>query len=122
MELTQDRGTGNYIDSYQDSYLEVNKVRYETSLIIVPHGTITAWRPTSLADLQLTDWDGLLALNPKILLFGSGKTFEFPNPELLAPFYAANIGIEVMDTAAACRTYNVLMSEERAVVAALLLE
>lgn len=121
MELIQDRGTGNYIDSYQDSYIEVNKIRYETSLIIMPQGMVVEWRPNSLAELQRADLDNLVVLTPKILLLGTGKTFEFPSSELLVKLYAAKIGIEVMDTAAACRTYNILMSEGRAVVAALLI-
>jgi uncharacterized protein len=122
MELTQDRGNGNYIDSYEADAFEVDKTRYESSLIIAPHRPVELWRPSCLADLTATDLASLIALKPKILIFGSGKIFNFPSAELLAPFYAAEIGIEVMDTAAACRTYNILMTEERAVVAALLLK
>ena len=121
MELIQDRGTGNYIDSYQAGYLEVNKTCYENSLIIAPHSLVELWAPRSLNDLTPADLANLLELKPKILILGTGKTFEFPSSDLLAPFYAAQIGIEVMDTAAACRTYNILMSEEREVVVALLL-
>ena len=122
MELTQNRGTGNYIDSYQAGGFVINKTRYKSSLIIAPHSPVTMWRPCNLADLTTTDLASLVALKPKILILGIGKTFNFPSVDLLAPFYAAGIGIEVMDTAAACRTYNILMSEERAVVVALLME
>ena len=122
MELTQDRGNGNYIDSYQASVLTIDKTPYKSSLIIAPHAPIELWRPSSLTDLTTADLATLLELKPKILILGTGKTFVFPSMDLLAPFYAAKIGIEVMDTAAACRTYNILMSEERAVVAALLVD
>jgi uncharacterized protein len=122
MELTQDRGNGNYIDSYQEGGFEVNKTRYESSLIIAPHSPVELWRPRYLAELTAADLTSLLELKPTILILGTGKTFAFPSMDLLAPFYAAKIGIEVMDTAAACRTYNILMSEEHPVVVALLLE
>jgi uncharacterized protein len=59
---------------------------------------------------------------PEIVLVGSGRAFAFPDPSLLAPLYAAGIGVEVMDTRAACRTYNLLLGEGRNVIAALIVD
>jgi len=72
-------------------------------------------------ELTASDLEPVLALRPEVLLLGSGPRQVFPAPELLAQLYAARIGFEVMDTGAACRTYNVLVGEGRAVAAALII-
>ena len=67
-------------------------------------------------------WSGLASLDPELVIFGSGKRLQFVAPAFLAGLYARRIGVETMDTQAACRTYNFLLGEGRRVVAALLID
>jgi uncharacterized protein len=78
------------------------------------------WAGGSIEQLTEAHFRMLAEMAPEIVLVGSGKAFAFPDPALLAPLYAAGIGVEVMDTRAACRTYNLLLGEGRNVVAALI--
>ncbi len=122
MKLQLDQGTARYqIRAYQAGVsILINDTHYQHSLIVAP-SQLQAWSATDFAALKSEDFALLLAFQPRILLFGSGAHFRFPTPRLLAPLYDAGIGVEVMDTGAACRTYAVLAAEGRAVVAALLL-
>lgn len=90
------------------------------SIILTPQ-QFEHWTPTHIDELEAEHFDAVVALEPEVALFGSGDELHFPAAELMAKFYQAGIGIEVMDTAAACRTYNILVSENRNVVAALLM-
>ena len=80
------------------------------------------WRPQSIGELRMEDLDAVFALEPEIVVIGSGARQQFPDAALLAAVLSRGIGCEVMDTGAACRTYNVLASEDRKVVAALMLK
>ena len=80
---------------------------------------IDDWRPQTLEELREEDLDAVFALQPEIVVLGSGSRQRFPETQLLAAILARGIGCEVMDTGAACRTYNVLVSESRRAVAAL---
>jgi uncharacterized protein len=82
---------------------------------------LTDWRPETVADLSVADFEPVLAMKPELVVIGSGPRQQFPAPEILGAVLAKGIGCEVMDTGAACRTYNILASEGRTVVAALLL-
>jgi uncharacterized protein len=82
---------------------------------------VTDWPATSVEALAPDHLAAIVEMRPEIVLLGSGAAFRFPEPALLAPLYRAGIGVEVMDTPAACRTYNILMGEGRNVVAALIL-
>jgi uncharacterized protein len=94
-----------------------------TGSVIVPWtGPIQAWAPADFNALTQLHFDELLQLQPELVIFGSGAKLRFPSPALLSGLIARRIGVESMDSAAACRTYNVLVSEGRTVVAALLLE
>jgi len=91
--------------------------------VVVPwRGEVRPWSAASFDALSAADFDALLADNPEVVIFGSGERLRFPRPALLRGLIERRIGVESMDTAAACRTYNVLVSEGRTVVAALLLE
>jgi uncharacterized protein len=92
------------------------------SFVITPQRLLRDWPPQTYADLAAEHFDRLLELGPEVVLLGTGTTFRYPAPALLAPLTGRGIGIEVMDTGAACRTFNVLVAEGRQVVAALLLE
>jgi len=83
---------------------------------------VRAWPPARFDALTRAHFDSLLHDNPELVIFGSGARLRFPTPALLQTLIERRVGLETMDTAAACRTYNVLVSEGRSVIAALLLE
>lgn len=99
----------------------VNDRRLERSFILAPNELIEGWRPRAIADLLPADLDPVLALQPAVVLLGSGGSLRFPGPAVMAACLTRGIGIEVMDNAAVARTFNVLATEGRRVVAAFLL-
>ncbi|HED19861.1 MAG TPA: hypothetical protein ENI74_10235 [Gammaproteobacteria bacterium] len=94
---------------------------YQRSLILTPERIIPDWRPRQVADITKQDLDSLLSLQTEIILLGTGTGLCFPSAQLTAYVLATGTGLEVMDTTAACRTYNILLSENRSVAAALIL-
>jgi len=122
MELTLDDSSSKYlIRSYESGKLLINETLFLQSVIITPTQLIHPWQPYRLAELTETHLLEILKLKPQIVLLGTGLTWQMLKPELLVPFYQAQVGIEIMDTAAACRTFNVLAAEKRNVAAALLI-
>lgn len=122
MELSLDFSQGKYqIRSYEPGRLVINTETY-TQSIIVSLNDLSLWPPNSFAELQPNHLEAILVLQPQIVLLGTGEKQIFPPPELLAVFADKNIGVEVMNTAAACRTFNVLVSEGRNVAAGLLIK
>lgn len=112
----------NTVTAYGPGYVEINKVRYERAVILTPDRPIAPWDAAGFDALRVEDFAALLSFAPDVVLFGTGARQRFPHPRLLAPLAQARIGVEVMDTHAACRTYNILMAEGRRVLAVLLLE
>ena len=102
--------------------MQVNAERYEQSLIVLPDRIEPNWAPAGFAGLVPSDFEHLLAFEPEIVVFGSGTRLRFPPPAFLRALMEKRIGIETMDTLAACRTYNILAGEGRRVIAALLIE
>ena len=100
----------------------VNERRLEASFLLAPNDLVTGWRPATVADLQPQDMDAVLAMQPALVLLGSGASLRFPAPAVMATCLTRGIGIEVMDNAAAARTFNVLATEGRRVVAAFLIQ
>jgi uncharacterized protein len=122
MRLTDDRSDGAFlVRSYAPGELRVGDAVLHRSCLNSAERLIEDWRPQTLDDLREEDLDAVFALQPEIVVLGSGARQRFPQPRLLAAILARGIGCEVMDTGAACRTYNVLVSESRRAVAALLL-
>lgn len=111
----------NLFTGYGDGYVEVNGRRMTASLIATADQLLD-WDVASAAALAEAHVAAILALKPGIVLFGSGKAFAFPDPAVLMSLHQARIGVEVMDTRAACRTYNILLGEDRDVLAALIVE
>ena len=109
----------NTITGYGEGYVTVNGRRHESSLIVLP-GEVLPWGATGFDALTPEHFSSLKDLRAEILLLGTGPKQRFPHPRLTAPLAAAGIGVEVMDLKAACRTYNILVAEERKVAAALL--
>ena len=112
---------GFAIQRYEVGEIIIRETRYRESLILLPDQIVTDWSPTSVDELQITDFQRLAEFSPEIVILGTGGQQHFPHPSLLQPLMQARIGIEAMDTAAACRTYNILMGEGRRVAAALLM-
>ena len=111
----------NIVTGYGEGYVLINGERHSSSLIVVPDRVI-AWEAASFEALVESHFEGLAALEPEIVLLGTGPRLRFPHPRLTRPLAGARIGLEVMDLNAACRTYNILVSEDRRVAAALLFE
>ena len=123
MKFQPDQLAGtNVITRHDGDALWVGGTRFGHSLLVPWQGTVLPWAPTQPDDLRPVDFEALLALKPELVIFGSGPRIRFAKPALQRSLIAARIGVETMDLAAACRTYNVLASEGRAVLAALLIE
>jgi len=88
---------------------------------VTPDAIATGWAPEGFAALTESDFAGLLAHRPELVLLGTGATQRFPHPRLLRALSEARVGVEVMDTRAACRTFNILIAEDRRAVAALII-
>lgn len=114
-------GAANTITGYGEGYVLVNGQRHQSSLIVMAD-RVLAWDAGSFDSLTEKNLDDLKDLGVEIVLLGTGPTQRFPHPRLTARLVRAGIGVEVMDVRAACRTYNILVAEERKVAAALLLE
>ncbi|MGH8282905.1 MAG: Mth938-like domain-containing protein [Gammaproteobacteria bacterium] len=123
MQFTQDRPAGDLkaIRAYAPGRINVNDQLLSVSFILAPTRLIENWPPQRFEDITLEHLQAALDLNPEILLIGTGPALRFPDAHIIADIQRRSIGLEVLDTAAACRTYNVLVSENRSVVAALLM-
>lgn len=122
MKIHLDTGDGRHlIRGYRRGQVVIGATTYERSLIILPDRLITDWPPAHFGDLTETIFDEIAALDPEIVLLGTGTRLRFPPPRWLVTLSHAGVGTECMDTGAACRTYNLLMNEGRHVAAALLL-
>jgi uncharacterized protein len=122
MKLHPDRSAVQTISSYGDGWIAVDGERIDTSVLISSGGQRIPWPCNRFADLGAAHFRQLAELDTELVLFGSGGRIRFPDPAWLAPLMARRIGLETMDTQAACRTYNILAGEGRKVVAALLIE
>jgi uncharacterized protein len=123
MKFTQDRPGGDtkVIRAYAPGRINVNDVLIRQSFILAPNRLIENWPPQRFSDITLEYLQAALQLEPEILIIGTGAALHFPAAAIMADIQRRGIGLEVLDTAAACRTYNVLVSENRNVVAALLM-
>ena len=104
-----------------ESFIEINKQKYAKNLILMADRLILDWQATDFASLTETHFAQIIDLKPEVVLLGTGEKQQFLHPKIVQNLTANNIPIECMSTAAACRTYNILMSEGRKVVAALLI-
>ena len=124
MKLHQDNNdNANVVTGYGDDHIMVNKLRHDGNLILTADSIHAPWAPQASGDLvalSAEDLAAVAALRPEIIIVGTGRRQRFPAPVLLRPLIEARIGFEFMDLAAACRTYNILVAESRAVALALL--
>ena len=136
MRFAPDKDFGSYtVRSYQAGQVEIilpiepgqkteqdNQLTLTSSFIIAPKLLKENWPPQSLSQITKEHLKIVIDLNPELVIFGTGQILEFPLASLTEMLFAQGIGVEIMDTAAACRTYNVLMHEGRDVVAALIVD
>ncbi len=123
MKFQPDRLEGaNAISRHEPGCVWVNGEPWRSNLLVPTRGAAQAWSAGAFDGLLPADFEAALALQPELVLFGSGARLRFVAPALLRALIERGVGVETMDTPAACRTFNVLSSEGRRVVAALLLE
>ena len=122
MMFQREKSDTHTMTGYGPGWLGVNKEQHHTSLLVGSNGLLQAWDCSRFEDLTAEHFAALAEQPVEVVVFGSGHKLRFVHPSWLAPLMAKRIGIETMDTPAACRTYNVLSQEGRPVLAALLLE
>lgn len=123
MKLQPDRITSaNVISGYTPQQIAINGQPWTESALVPWSGEVTPWPVGRAEALAAAHLEPIARLMPELVILGTGTRQRFLRPEVLRPLIEAGIGFEMMDTAAACRTYNILVSEGRSVVAALLLE
>ncbi len=123
MKLQSDHHSGaNTITGYGDGYVEINKTPYAHAVVLSSDGAISEWPVQNFESLESKNFSQLIDLKPELILIGTGKRQRFPKPELLKALISAKIGFEIMDSQAACRTYNILVGEGRQVLLALIVE
>jgi uncharacterized protein len=121
MKMQPDRLEGtNLISRLEGSRLWVHQTGFVGSVLVPHRGSVQAWDPQRFEDLRADHFTTLLDLRPELVIVGTGSRLRFPSPALWQSLMEAGVGFEAMDTGAACRTFNVLASEGRAVLAALI--
>ena len=122
MQISLDPGSAtNRILGYGDGFVVVNEERFDASVIVMPETLVTDWSPQTTEDLVAEHLKTIVDLNPELIVLGTGERQIFPESSVLRPLIDRGTGFEIMDTRAACRTYNILMAEGRIVAAALLM-
>ena len=122
MKFQPDTASGvNLVTRQEPGRLWVGTTPHTHSLLVPWEGEVLSWSASRPEDLTEAHFAQIAALRPEVVIFGSGERLRFVSPALLRPLIELRIGVETMDTPAACRTYNVLVSEHRRALAALLL-
>jgi len=122
MKLQPDKSTAQSITGYGAGWIAVDGERIDSSVVISSSGLRQAWNCHSFADLSAGHFAELATIDAELVVFGSGDRLRFPPGAWMSALMGRRIGLETMDTRAACRTYNILAGEGRRVVAALLIE
>ena len=121
MKFQPDNSNAQTISAYGPGWVGVDADKINHSVIIGSSGLRQAWACTRFEDLTAEHFAQLATLDTELVIFGSGQRNRFPPPAWLAPLIARRLGLETMDTPAACRTYNILAGEGRCVAVALLM-
>lgn len=117
MTLTEEKSERPIISSYVPGKISIGENSYETSLLITPAGEVLNWPILHLEELQEAHYREIVAYQPEIVIIGTGEIHQLPSLSIIHYFSNHDIGIEIMSTNAACRTYNVLALEGRNVLA-----
>lgn len=122
MEIRLESGEGlNLVQRYGVGAIRIGTTEYTSSILVMPGAPVLAWPPRSFDEIEAAHFEPLAARKPQVVVLGTGRQQRFPAPPLLALLARDRIGLEIMDTASACRTYNILAAEGRNVCAALLM-
>lgn len=122
MKLALDNALGiNVIRSYEPGRVQIRDRHFASSLIVLREHLLEDWQPRDAAELHAKHFTPLLEHRPEVLILGTGEQQVFPEPATFVTLMDMGIGFEVMANAAACRTYNILMSEDRPAALALIL-
>ena len=121
IELDSNADSQHHIASYSAGSVVIGEQHYNTSLIVSPERIITDREPANFDDLAAHHMETVVSLQPEIVVVGTGRSLRFPGTDVLEPLLKREIGYEIMDTGAACRCYNILTTEGRRVIAALLM-
>ena len=113
--------TGYHVNSFNDNEIVIGEICYISSLVVAPTHVIPDWPPQHSDEIQMNDFDAILDLQPELVLVGTGNTLRFPDSEIYKRIIRAGLGIDFMDSRAACRTYNILAAEGRHVVAGVII-
>ena len=122
MKFQREASSEFAISGYTAESVSVAGVEHRQSLRVSHRSVAAPWSVASFAEITALTIAEATQVQPEIVIIGTGKKLRFPPPDALRPLRDARIGFEVMDTAAACRTYNVLLGEGRQVAALLLIE
>ena len=122
MRFSSDPTEQNHIRAYEPGAIHLRDRTLDSHIIISADTVIDDWQPAPLAELSIADFAAALDLRPDVILFGTGVSQRVPDIAVLTEIMRKGVAIEVMETHAACRTFNVLINEDRAAVAALLIE
>lgn len=122
MKFAEDHNSANYkISAYDENSIAINGLPHSQSLVISPMELLSNWSPAKYSELDADHLDAVYAMKPEIIILGTGLKQIFPPAEILRRLAKEQIGYEIMDTQAACRTFNILMAEDRTVVAGMFL-
>ena len=110
------------VTGYDQSGVEINAQRFDYSVLVMPEVPPRAWNVKRFEDLTAADFETIAADKPDVVILGTGERQRFVHPRLIASLSQHHIGVESMDSHAACRTYNVLMGEGRKVTLALIID
>jgi uncharacterized protein len=120
IELDTNLAQINIINSYSIDGVTIKSTLYQNSIIVSPEQIQENWAPENFNELNISHFKKIVEFSPEIVLIGTGNTLRFPEKHILDSMLTKQIGVEVMDTGAACRAYNFLAGEGRVVMAALL--
>jgi uncharacterized protein len=120
MKFHLSRAPGNMFTGHGTDYVRLGVVEYRVNVLVTPERVVSGWAAGGFESLSEADFVALAELKPEVVLFGTGASLRFPHPRLMRALTDAGIGVEVMDTPAACRTFNILAAEGRKVAAAVL--
>ena len=123
MELQSENHPSGYrVGSFVHNVVVIGEERYTASLIVTPEQVVRDWPPQHPDQLTIEDLGIILALEPELILVGTGNTLRFPDSVILKGVVRAGIGIDFMDSRAVCRTYNILAAEGRHVAAGIIID
>ncbi len=121
MPLAEDNISSRYsFHGYASDHVKINEQKYHSSLILSADQLIEPWPVNSVEQLQADHLQPIFDLQPDVVLLGTGERQVFPRMEIVGEFARLGLGLEVMDTGALCRTFNILVGEDRNVVAAVI--